>query len=247
MHDPIAWSRLDAAAYRVSMMRSLRWFAWYGALVGAAVLACGLVAPFVPLVVTGSLLVGAVSWNLCRPAVAGIAVDGIAMILVGGVQCVAWLWLEEAGPAIVSMWVLAGAFQIVWGIRRLALYRKARFAPNDPTAIARLESMVKRLSARIAKSDPTVAEFRTDRIGNQRCRLGLYADGAIALLEHQAVRLETRAGISIEARGTTSLGRAIQVDVQMSDLRLTGEMPVVDFERFERWQVGMSQERSLAA
>ncbi len=247
MHDPIEWSRLDAAAYRVSIMRSVRRFAGYGAVIGAIVLACGLAASLVPLVAIGGLLVCAGVLNLYRPAISGLAVHGVVMILLGIFQCLAWLWLDEPTSASVGKWVLAGAFQIVWGIRQLALYRSARFASNDPAAIARLASMVRRLSKRSAKSDPSIAEFRTGRFNTQRNRLGLYADGAVALLEHEAVRLETRADIWIEARGTTALGRAIKVEVRMSDLKLTGEMPVVDFERFERWQVGMPQERSLAA
>jgi hypothetical protein len=59
--------------------------------------------------------------------------------------------------------------------------------------------------------------------------------------------LERRADIWIEARGTTSLGRSVKVWVQMSDLRLAGEMPVEHFERFERWKSGLAQPRPIAA
>jgi hypothetical protein len=33
----------------------------------------------------------------------------------------------------------------------------------------------------------------------------------------------------------------------MSDLQLTGEMPAAHFERFERWKLGQSQSRPIAA
>ena len=97
-----------------------------------------------------------------------------------------------------------------------------------------------------AKADPTVAEFRTGRF-HLRNRIGLYTDGAIALLEQQAVRLERRTDIWIEARGTTWHGRSMKVRIQMSDLTLMGEMPAAHFERFERWKLGMSPARPIAA
>jgi hypothetical protein len=135
----------------------------------------------------------------------------------------------------------------VWGVRRLAFYRTARLAVNDPEAIARLEFLVQELSKRNGRSDPTVAEFRTGRFRAHRNRLGLYDEGAIALLEHRAVRLEKRADIWIEARGTTWLGRSAKVGIRMGDLHLTGEMPVTHFERFERWKSGQSQTLPIAA
>jgi hypothetical protein len=137
--------------------------------------------------------------------------------------------------------------QVVWGVRRVALYPTARLAANDSQAIARLESIVGELSKRKAKDDSTVVEFWTGRIRSQRNRLGLYAEGAIGLLAHQAVRLERRADIWVEAHGTSWLGRSIKVGVQMGDLRLTGEMPAAHFERFEQWKSGLSRPSPIAA
>jgi len=229
------------------MKRSVRRLGWFGAVVGAFVLACGFAGAFVPLVAIGLALVCAGVWNICRPSITGLIVDGVVMILAGAFNCLAWLWIEDARASSAGRWIIAGLVQIVWGIRRLTIYPTARFAANDPQAIARLESMVRELSKRKAKADPTVAEFRTGRLRSQRNRLGLYADGAIALLEHQAVRLERRADIWIEARGTTWHGRSIKVEIQMGDLRLTGEMPAAHFERFERWKLGQSHWRPIAA
>jgi chromate transport protein ChrA len=247
LHELFDWNRLDAAAFRVSVRRSVRRLAWVGAVVGVVAAGCGLAAPFVPLVVIGLSLLGAGVWNLCRPSITGLIVDGVAMILAGAFNCLAWQWIEDARGSSVVKWIIAGLVQIVWGIRRLASYRTARLAVHDPQAIARLESIVRDLSRRNAKADPTVAEFRTGRIRRQRNRLGLYADGAIALLEHQAVRLERRTDVWIEARGTTWLGRSIKVRIQMGELQLTGEMPAAHFERFERWKLGQSEPRPVAA
>src|SRR5262245_5860519 len=36
------WDRLDAAAFRVSMKRSVRWLAWFLAVLGGVALGCGL-------------------------------------------------------------------------------------------------------------------------------------------------------------------------------------------------------------
>jgi len=247
LHDPTDWSRLDAAAFRVSMKRSVRRFGWYGAVVGAFVLAFGIVAAFVPLVAIGLVLACAGVWNLCRPSITGLIVDGLVMILTGFFNCLAWLWMENARSSSVGQWIFAGLFQIVWGIRRLAIYPTARCAASDPQAIAHLESIVRELSKLEAKADPTVAEFRTGRFHHHRNRLGLYADGVVSLLEHQAVRLERRADIWIEASGTTWRGRSIKVRIRMGDLELMGQMPAAHFERFERWKLGQSQPRSIAA
>jgi len=229
------------------MKRSVRRLAWFLAVVGAFVLACGLAAPFVPLVVIGLVLVCAGVWNMSRTSVAGLIVDGIAVIVTGICNGVAWLWIEDGRPSSLVKCAIAGVVQIVWGARRLATYRTARLAVNDPQAIAHLESIVRELAKRDARSDPAVAEFWTGRFRRQRNRLGLYADGVVALLMQRAVRLERRADIWIEARGTTWLGRSVKVEVQMGDLRLSGVMPAAHFERFERWKLGQSRPRPIAA
>ncbi len=247
MNDFSDWNRLDVAAFRVSIRRSVRRLAWFLAVVGAFVVVMGLAAGFVPLVVIGVVLACAGVWNLYRPSPTGLIVDGVAMILAGIFGCLAGLWFEDARGPSHGKWIFGGLLQIVWGIRRLAMYPTARIAPNDPQAIARLELIVKELSKRKTKADPTIAEFWTGRFHTHRNRLGLYAGGVVALLEHQAVRLERRADIWIEARGTTSLGKSIKVEIQMSDLRLTGQMPAEHFERFERWKLGQSQPRPIAA
>ena len=247
MHDLSDWNRLDAAAYRVSIRRSVRRYGWFVAVAGAIVAACGFAADLAPMAVTGLLLACAGAWNVCRPSITGLIVDGIAMVLAGAFNCLAWLWVESSRTTSVARWITAGVVQIVWGIRRLATYPTARLSANDAEAIARLEAIVHELSKRDAKSDPTVVEFWTGRFRPRRNRLGLTSEGAIALLEQQAVRLERRTDIWIEARGTTWHGRSIKVGIHMGDLHRTGEMPVAHFERFERWKLGQSQPSPIAA
>ena len=217
------------------------------AIIGAVVAVCGFAGGLLPLAAIGLVLVGAGVWNICRPAISGLIVDGVVMILTGLFNGLLWLWIENTRSSSVGSWVIAGLVQIVWGIRRLAIYPTARSAVNDPQAIARLESIVRNLSKADGKTDPSTAEFRTGRFHHHRNRLGLYADGAVALLEGEVVRLEKRSDIWIEAAGTTSLGRSIKVRIQMGDFELTGQMPSAHFERFERWKLGLSQPRSLAA
>jgi hypothetical protein len=247
MHDLSDWNRFDAAAFRVSIRRSVRRYGWFLAVVGAIVAACGFAGDLAPMAVTGLLLACAGAWNIVRPSITGLIVDGIALLLAGAFNCLAWLWIEGARTTSVVRWIAAGVIQIVWGIRRLAIYRTARLSADDPDAIARLEAVVHELSKRNAKADPTIVEFWTGRFRRRRNRLGLYSEGAIALLEHQAVRLERRADIWIEARGTTWHGRSIKVRIQMGDLQWMGQMPAAHFDRFERWKLGLSQPRPIAA
>ena len=229
------------------MKRSVRRLGWILAIVGAAVAAFGFAGALLPLAAIGVVLACAGAWNNYRPSMTGLLVDGVAMILTGAFNCLVWLWVHEARPTSVGKWIIAGVLQIAWGIRRLALYATARGTVNDPQAIARLESIVRELSKRKPKSDPTVAEFWTGGWRRRRNRLGLYVEGAVGLLEHQVVRLEKRTDIWIEARGTTWLGRSLKVRIQMSDLELMGEMPAAHFERFEHWKLGRSAPRSIAA
>ena len=247
MHVPFDWNRLDAAAYRVSMTRSVRWMGWWFTAIGVFVLVIGVVGRIVPFVAVGLVLAAVGAWNVRRPAVPGMLVDGLAMILTGAFQCLAGMWLEGSSATSIGKGAITGAFQILWGIRRLALYRTARLAVNDEQAIARLEATVHGLSKRELKSDPTVAEFRTGGVRKHRNRLGLYPDGVVALLEHQVVRLERRTDIWIEPRGTTSLGQTIKVKVQMGDLELLGERPTEHFERFESWKHGHAHAGRIAA
>jgi len=241
------WDRLDAAAFRVSMKRSVRWLAWFLAVLGGIALGCGLASAVRSLTIVGAVLFVAGAWNLGRTSLSGLVVDGLAMIVSGAFLTLAGFWTIDSRSSAVGKWIFAGGLQVIWGVRRLALYRTARGTRNDRQAIGRLEDLVHQLSRRRAKDDPSVAEFWTGRIRRHRNRLGLYAEGVIGLLDHQAVRLEKRGDIWIEVQGTTAMGRWLKVKVQMSDLELTGRMPPAHFERFERWKLGQTQPRTIAA
>lgn len=235
------------AAYRVSMKRSVRWLAWFMAVLGAVVVGCGLASAVRSLTIVGLVLVGAGLWNLNRTSISGLMVDGVAMIITGAFLALTGFWVEDARSTSVGKWIFAGGLQLVWGLRRVALFWTARRTLNDPQAIERLESLIQQLSRRKAQHDANVVEFWTGRFRRHRNRLGLYAEGAIGLLDHQVVRLEKRGDIWLEARGTTSFGRALKVRIQMSDLELMGRMSTAHFERFERWKLGLSQARPIAA
>ena len=89
--------------------------------------------------------------------------------------------------------------------------------------------------------------FRNVRFHVQRVRLGLLPYGMVAVFGHEAVRLERRTDITIDARGSTWLGRSIKVVVRMSDLELMGVMPAAHLERFEQWKLGVAPPRAIAA
>ena len=248
MPHPIDWTRLDAAGYRVSVKRSVRQFAWRAGALAVVVWGCGIAAASVPLALVGLVLLWACTWNFFRPSVTGLLVDGTALILTAvGLVGLSWMWFDGSTMANANKAMFAALPQLFWGIRRIASFSTARLAADDPDAMAALEGMVAELSKRDAKTDEAVVEFRTGRFHHLRNRLGLYSEGVVALLEHQAVRLDLRTDVWIELRGTTSLGRSLKVEVRMGDFQLTGEMPAAHFERFEHWKTGMSVSRSAAA
>jgi len=229
------------------MKRSVRRLAWIEASVGVIATACGVAAHFLPLLVVGPALLVIGFWNLVRPSVQGLLVDGVGLILAGLFNVAAWVWMDHARPTAVGKWIYTGVLQIVWGVRRLALYPMARHSARDASAVTRLEALVHELSRRDAKHDPNIVEFRMGRLHLHRGRLGLFAEGAIGLLEGGAVRLEKRGDVWIEASGSDLLGRTLKVTIQMSDYQLTARMQAEHFERFERWKLGQSQVRSIAA
>lgn len=247
MHDLSDWHRLDAAAYRVTVKRSVRRVGLVMALAGAVVIVCGAFARLLPMVAIGIVICGSGVWNARFPSVTGLAVDGVAVILTGLFQCLLGQWIEPAKEASQAKWIVAGLFQIAWGVRRLAWYRTARGVVNDLEAIARLERIVNDVAKRSPKSDHTLAEFRTGRWKHERNRLWLSPEGVVGLLPHMAVRLERRTDIHIEARGTTGPGGTLKVSVQMSDLGLFGHMSKEHFDRFERWKLGQSSAQTLVA
>jgi len=243
----VDWSRLDIAAYRVSVKRAVRAFARSALVVGAIALGCGIGVRSVPLVAIGLAVMAACTWNLARTSVAGLVVQGCTLILSGAFTCFAGWWYGGMSSTNAGKAVIPGLMQIVMGIRHLVHYRTARRVVNDPEAIARPETIVRELSKRDAKTDENVVEFGTHVVHPHRSRVGLYAEGAVALLEHQVVRLERRTDIWIEPRGTTALGRSIKVEVRLGDVQLSASMPEAHFQRFERWKTGASPSQSLAA
>ena len=243
----IDWNRLDVAAYRVSVKRSVRRQAWFLPIIGVIVAVCGVAGGLVPMAVIGAVIFVAGAWNLYRPTVTGLVVDGVALILTGVFSALAWIWFDDARPSSAARWVVTGAFQVAWGVRRIVFYATARRVVNDPPAIARLESIVRELSKRKAGTDPAVVEFRTGRFHRHLNRLGLYEKGVIGLLQEQVVRLERRPDVWVEAIGTTAFSRSVKVSIQMGELRLIGHMPTAHFERFERWKSRLSEPLLLAA
>jgi hypothetical protein len=246
MSEPIEWNRLDAAAYRLSMKRSVRRLAWLLSVVGVIVIACGIKAPLLPLVVIGAVFLIAGVWNLRRTSVTGLVVDGIAVTLAGVFSALAWQWVER-GDTHMAKAMFGGLLQILWGIKRIRLWTTARNAYDDPPAIALLEAIVAELSKRKSR-DETVVEFTTGRFPRwHRNRLGLYTEGVVGLLEGGVVRLDKRSDTWIEARGTDVRAETIKVSVRMSDLELTATMDAKHLERFERWKLAMTATRSIAA
>ena len=244
MHDLSDWDRMDAAGFRVSVTRSVRWLARFTLGIGAGVVALGALAPYPPLVLVGAVLAAAGLWNVCRPAVSGLLVDGVAMIASGAFLALQGLGSGETNAA---KGLVGGVLQVVWGLRRLALFPLASRQPNDPEAIAHLEQIVRDVSRRDAKRDPTVVEFRTGRFHLHRNRIGLFDAGAVNLLEQQVVRLERRADIWIEPLGTSVTGGTLKVEIRLGDYRLRGTIRSEHLERFERWKLGLTPAKNVAA
>src|SRR5262245_19911770 len=246
LHDLTDWNRLDAAAFPVSIKRSVPRVGWFVAVVATLVAAAAFAGGYAPVGVTAAVLACAGVWNILRPATTGLLVDGLALALTGAANIAVLPWLVDTRESNVAKSIFAGLIQLLWGFRRLSFYRTARLALHDEEAIAELEAVVRELSKR-DRRDPTVVEVRTGRFHQQRNRIGLYESGIVALIEQHAVRLEKRADIWIEPRGSAVLGRRIKVSVQMSDFELVGQITPEHLERFERWKIGMSEARPIAS
>ena len=247
MDDLSDWDRMDAAGFRVSMIRSVRWLAWFTLGIGAGVLALGFGARDAPLVMIGAVLAAAGLWNVWRPSVAGMLVDGVAMIASGAFLIFQGLADAGSGPLSAGKGIAAGMPQIIWAFRRLALLPLAWRQPNDRQAIAHLEQLVRVVSRRDVKHDPTVVEFRSGRFNLHRNRIGFFDVGAVNLLEQQVVRLERRGDIWIERVGTSVSGRTLKVEVRLSDYSVRGTMRAEHLERFEQWKLGMAPGTKSAA
>lgn len=245
MYENVSWDRLDLAGFPVTAKRSVRRVAWFLLIVGAFVIACGVMARALPLVALGGLYVAAGSWNLARTSVHGLLIDALVLIAAGVFTALAWQWIDGGATHLVKA-LVGGFMQVAWAVRRLRFWKDARYSALDPVAIERLEAIVKAVSKRSSR-DETVVEFTTGRIRKHRNRLGLFSEGVVGLLMEGAVRLEKRSDIWIEAVGTGVRSRDVKVSIRMSDLELTGSMDAKHLERFERWKLGMSATQSVAA
>jgi hypothetical protein len=243
------WERLDAASFRFTILRTLRRNGWASAAVGAVCLVAGLAPPFTPaLVAVGSILAAAGTWNVLRPSPPGLIVDGLSIIATGLVGATSLLWSGPHHVRDATRWTIVGLFQIAWGVRRLALYPAARYAMADAATLAQLEEIARDLAKRRPKTDPGVIEFSTGWYRRTRHRLGLFPEGAVALLENrQALRFERRQDVEITLHRKAWIGRSVGVSVRMSDLTLKGEMPEEHYERFESWKLGLIRPPAFAA
>lgn len=245
MFELVSWERLDEAGFPVTAKRSVRRVAWFLLIVGAFILACGVMAHALPLVGIGVLYVCVGAWNLRRTSVHGLLIDGMVLIVAGIFTALAWRWIDGGATHMVKA-LVGGSMQILWAVRRLRFWSAARHSAVDPAAMTRLEEIVKVVSKR-SRRDDTVVEFTTGRIRKHRNRLGLFSEGVVGLLMEGAVRLEKRPDIWIEARGTGVRSESVKVSVRMSDLELLASMDAKHLERFERWKLGMAATQSVAA
>jgi hypothetical protein len=243
------WKRLDAASFRFTIQRTLRRNGWASAAVGVVCLAAGLAPPFTPaLVAVGSILAAAGIWNAWRPSPPGLIVDGLSIIATGLFGATSLLWSGPHHVRDAARWTIVGLFQIAWGVRRLAVYPAARYAMADAETLAQLEEIARELSKRKAKTDPAVIEFTSGWYRRIRHRVGLFPEGAVALLENrQALRFERRQDVEIDLHRRSWIGRSVGVTVRMSDLALKGEMPEEHYQRFENWKMGIVKPPAFGA
>lgn len=190
------------------------------------------------LALLGLLLVAEGVWVIAAPSASGIVVDGVFVTVIGAwniVLSLAEIGRNSGGP-YTGRFLVIGIFQIAWGIRRIAQYRRyagLRGFSLDPAGRARLEQEI--ASVRSDTIRPDVVAFKTRTLSSEEGRLRLMEGFTALFLRGKVVEVLSRAEVSFEEGVTTDPSLALNASLCLGKRKLAVIISRDAFERLRRW------------
>jgi hypothetical protein len=183
------------------------------------------------LIFLGIFLIAEGAWIIFKPRPAGMIMDGIALMIIGGWNLlISFAAIEEAGPFLVL-----GIFQIGWGIQSIAQYGKFKHVETYQPAPALL-SEAKTLTDRVTKSNPKKVEDIIDFKGKKLIwKAGLAANGAV-LVQLPAGEAFFVAKEDFKIEKVLPKKKGFDISIEFDGQKFPGFISEEQLQKFESWK-----------
>jgi hypothetical protein len=197
------------------------------------------------LALLGILLIVEGVWVMAAPSASGIIVDGLFVAAIGlwniGISLVEIG--RHSGGSLTGRFLVFGIFQIIWGIGRIAQFRRytdLRGFSLDPVGRARLEQEI--ASIRSDTVRPDVVAFKTRALSSAEGRLRLMEGFAALFLRGKVVEVLSRGEIACEEAVAKDLSIPLNASLRLGKRRLSVTISRDACERLRRWANAQSAE-----
>ena len=188
----------------------------------------------------GAILLITGIWTVVAPNPKSIIVDGVSIILIG-----AWNICIAHTSHISGGFMLLGAIQIVWGVRRFRRYRLlSSLEMLRPSSLLMrwMDNLVLKLyGARPSEFRDVIAFQRQD--GIKMIWKSLVSDDIAVLIEGIGDRLvfAGKTDISITRLDNATSGDLAKVLIKVLDGEIPAVMPIPHLDRFEIWHKSLNE------
>jgi hypothetical protein len=190
------------------------------------------------LALLGLLLIVEGVWVVAAPSASGIIVDGLFVTVIGVWNIVISL-VEiggNSGDSFSGRFLVFGIFQIVWGIGRIAQYKRYAYLRGftlDSSGRARIEEEI--ASVRSDTIRPDIVAFRTRALSPVEGRLRLLEGFAAFFLRGKIVEVLSRAEIACEPAAAKEPSDLLKASLRLGKRKFSVTIAQDACERLRRW------------
>jgi len=181
-------------------------------------------------------------WIVSAPTPAGMAVDGIALIVLGLYNISSTVYdMSQESVGAGRGFIMLGLWQVIWGLQRFGRYKHfARLPMEKPSVqvMKWLDSIARSITrAGTAETSDLIAlEIDAEKKkqpwrGLLTEKMGIFVEGS----GHQVI-FARRENVDISMHGETGAGGLMKASFQIGEQTSTGTISPEYLDRYERWK-----------
>jgi hypothetical protein len=180
-------------------------------------------------------------WIIVAPSPAGMIVDGVALLILGGWNIMVTISNAAQGASGTPFFAVLGIWQIVWGFQSFGRYQKfARMSMGRPSeqSLKWVDETLKSLAATkvFNASDGFEFQAKISRKGqNWKAKL-LPEMGVFVREKEEEVVITGKQRANIVPQGSASAGKNYEAAFQLGDRSFTGTISPESFTKFQQWK-----------
>jgi hypothetical protein len=245
-------SKLQKVADYRTVRKSLKKSGMWSILFGAIAVVWGLWPP-VDFILTalGTVLISTGIWNIVAPRPTGIILDGITLLLVGAYNLLGSILAMINGEGASPRWAVLGLFQLVWGVQRIASFKRFAhaFAEKPPDSeLEQIEQTVDAIRKTKTKESADTVQIRVNGV-HTTIWMARFSGNEAVFVESGGgdVLVGSKDTVTIENRGKVMIGNAVKTKITINGMTLEGTMSPDAYRLYEQWKTGVVIPKAYAA